>query len=276
MRRFLISTLMLLLAASPAAASLERLFAPDAELEHQIWTQHSTGSTLTVDHAAWDGFLTRYLREGADGINRVAYGDVADADVTAVEAYLDRLQAVDPTQLDRPEQLAYWINLYNAQTVQLILANRPVGSIRDLGEGLFAIGPWDEKLVTVKGRALSLNDIEHGIVRPVFDEPRIHYALNCAALSCPNLGAKAYRGATLEQALAKAERAYVNDPRGVRMVNGQLVLSSIYNWFREDFGASEADVIARLSRYAAGDAKAALAGRSKVDRYEYDWSLNGN
>ncbi|MEM7506455.1 MAG: DUF547 domain-containing protein [Pseudomonadota bacterium] len=275
-RRFLISALMFVIAASPAAASLERLFAPDSELEHQIWTEHSAGSTQTVDHSAWDSFLAQYLSEGADGINRVAYGKVTAADVAAVDAYIATLQAVDPVALNRAEQLAYWINLYNAQTVALILANRPVESIRDLGEGLFAVGPWDKKLVTVKGRELSLNDIEHGIVRPVFNEPRIHYALNCAALSCPDLGKKAYRGATLDKTLAEAERSYVNDPRGVRLVNGQLVLSSIYNWFREDFGANEAAVIQRLSKYATGDAKAALDGRSKVDDYAYDWSLNGS
>ncbi|MEM8790641.1 MAG: DUF547 domain-containing protein [Pseudomonadota bacterium] len=275
MRHFLIAALAALLLASPARAGFERLFVPKVALENPVWLEHSEGSGETVDHGAWDGFLARYLETDTAGINRIAYGDVTEADRAALDSYLQRLQDVDPRKLDQPEQLAFWINLYNAETVDVILENYPVDSIRDISTGLFGLGPWDDKLVTVIGRKLSLNDIEHGIVRPVYGDARIHYALNCAAASCPNLGKKAYRGATLEQELASAERAYVNDPRGISRRNGLLVISSIYVWFREDFAQSEEGVLDYLRQHADGPAKAALDGKARADDHAYDWALNG-
>ncbi|MEM8840321.1 MAG: DUF547 domain-containing protein [Pseudomonadota bacterium] len=274
MLRFFVFTAVLFAATLPARAGIERLFAPGANLENEIWLEHRPGSTVRVDHTPWDQVLAAHVETGSDGINRFDYAAVSPSERAALGAYLTALQGVDPTTLDRDEQLAFWINLYNAQTVATILAHYPVGSIREIGSGLFSSGPWDAQAVTVLGRELSLNDIEHGIVRPVYREPRIHYALNCAALGCPNLGARAYRGASLEIALTTAEAAYVNNPRGVRLDGGRLVLSSIYNWFREDFGASEADVLDRLRTVASGPAAAALKGRTEVDAYAYDWRLN--
>ena len=273
-RSLTIALAALALSALPASAQLSRLFVPDKELEHPVWLEHSKGSTETVDHTAWDGFLGRYVSTDDAGINRVAYAEVSDNDTAELKSYLTALQRVDPATLDRAEQLAFWINLYNAQTVALILDAYPVESIREVNGGLLGSGPWGDEVLTVKGRTLSLNDVEHGIVRPVFEDARIHYALNCAALSCPNLKATAWQGATLDRELDEAERAYVNDPRGVRLENGKLVLSTIYSWFREDFGANESEIIARLKRSANGRAKAALNGRSEIDDYAYDWSLN--
>ncbi|MEL6476311.1 MAG: DUF547 domain-containing protein [Pseudomonadota bacterium] len=273
-RTVLFAIASLLLSPPPASADLSRLFAPKASLKEEVWLEHSAGSAVTVDHSAWDGWLGRYVATDGDGVARVAYGAVTAADRQVLEGYLAALQAVDPAGLNRDEQLAYWINMYNAVTVDLILDHYPVGSIRDIGSGLLDTGPWDRELVRVKGRALSLNDIEHGIIRPVFNEPRIHYAVNCAAISCPNLAGKAWTGAGLEADLAAAERSYVNDPRGVRVEGGSVVLSSIYNWFREDFGASEAAVLARLAGVAEGALAETLAGKGAVDSYAYDWALN--
>ncbi|MEM8697922.1 MAG: DUF547 domain-containing protein, partial [Pseudomonadota bacterium] len=103
---------------------------------------------------------------------------------------------------------------------------------------------------------------------------RIHYAVNCAAIACPNLATRAWQGASLEADLTAAERSYVNDPRGVRIEGGKVILSSIYNWFRDDFGASEADVLTRLAKVAEGGLAAELTGRRAVDDYAYDWALN--
>ncbi len=274
MLRAFVFTAVLFAATLPARAGLERLFAPGAELENEIWLEHQPGATLKVDHAPWDALLAAHLEPGADGINRFDYAGITAPERAALAAYLAALQDVDPTTLDRDEQLAFWINLYNAQTVATVLAHYPVGSIREIRLGIFANGPWDADMVTVLGRTLSLNDIEHGIVRPVYQDPRIHYALNCAALGCPNLGPRAYRGATLDAALAAAEAAYVNNPRGVRLEEQRLILSSIYNWFREDFGDSEAEVLDRLRTIATGATATALAGRTQVDLYDYSWRLN--
>lgn len=256
-------------------ASIERAYLPEPELLAPGWDRMAPPPGATVDHAPWDAFLARYLTTDAAGVNRVAYGDVAAEDRTALVAYLETLQGVDIEALARDEQLAFWINLYNAQTVALVLDAYPVDSIRDITDGLLSVGPWDRKVLTIDGQALSLNDIEHRIIRPVFREPRIHYAVNCAAVGCPNLAPRAWRAEGLAAALEAAERAYVNHPRGVRVgPDGRLTLSRIYIWFREDFGTDEAAVLARLATVAEPGLGARLDGRERVDAYAYDWSLN--
>ncbi|MEM9046452.1 MAG: DUF547 domain-containing protein [Pseudomonadota bacterium] len=274
MRAFLAAIMASLILATPARAGFERLFVPKSELIDPAWLQRTAGSSTTIDHQVWGQFLGRYVTKDGVGINRISYARVSSADRAALEGYLSDLRSVDPSQLDRDEQLAFWINLYNAQTVALILANYPVGSIRDISTGLFGLGPWDNPAVSILGQPLSLNDIEHGVIRPVYQDARIHYALNCAAVSCPNLAAKAYQGATLEQDLARAEHDYINDPRGVRLRNGLLVISSIYVWFREDFADSEAGVLDYLRRHAEGRAAEALSGKRRPDDHAYDWALN--
>lgn len=257
-----------------AIGALERLALPSVELEAPVWAEHAAGSEVRVDHDAWDLFLSAYVAPDGAGIHRVAYGAVTAADRAALKGYIGRLETTDPRRLDRPEQLAYWINLYNAVTVDLVLGAYPVDTIREIEGGLFDTGPWGEKVVEILGRPLSLDDIEHRIIRAVWDEPRIHYAVNCAAVGCPNLMPRAWRADTLEADFAAAERAFVGDPRGVRLEGGELVLSRIYFWFREDFGEDEAAILDGLRRVATGRAAAALRGRTAVDRYEYDWSLN--
>ncbi len=253
---------------------LERAFLPRVELLSEDFLVVADQERRSVDHGPWDRFLAAYVESDQAGINRLDYGSVSQADDQALNGYLADLQAIDPGELTRDQQLAYWINLYNATTVDLILENYPVESIRDIG-GFLEIGPWDRKVLEVTGHRLSLNDIEHRIIRPIYDEPRIHYAVNCAAAGCPNLMDRAWRAESLEADLATAERAYVNDPRGIRVEDdGSLVLSKIYGWFREDFGRNEAELLASLVDAAEPELKAKLEGRTGVDRYEYDWSLN--
>ncbi len=254
--------------------ALERAAIPSVELEHPVWEERDASSSATVDHAAWDAFLARYRSVDGAGMARVDYAAVTPADDAALDAYVDALEATDTRALAGPEQLAFWINLYNAATVDLVLQHYPVDSIREIEGGFFDTGPWDEEVATVLGRTLSLNDIEHRIIRAVWNEPRIHYAVNCAAVGCPDLGPEAYRGDRLEAQLAAAERLYVNDPRGVRLEGDELVLSKIFFWFRKDFGPDEAAVLERLRPVAEGRAAAALAGRTRVDSYAYDWALN--
>lgn len=253
---------------------LERAFLPKVELLSDDFLRVSATAQRTVDHDGWDRFLETYVEADGNGINRVDYAQVSQADRTSLVRYLDGLEAVDPAELTRDQQLAFWINLYNATTVNVILDNYPVESIRDIG-GFLEIGPWDRTIATIAGHRLTLNDIEHRIIRPIYDEHRIHYALNCAATGCPNLMDRAWRAESLEADLAAAERAYVNDPRGIRIDrDGALVLSKIYGWFREDFGRNETAVIASLLNAAGPELKDELQKRSRVDRYEYDWSLN--
>ena len=238
----------------------------------RFWDAHDAASTTTLDHAPWTRLIQTYRTVGADGVARFAYGRVTGADRAALQAYLAGLQAVAARGLQRPEQMAYWINLYNAQTIETVLAHYPVASIRDIriSPGLFSSGPWGRKLLRVEGQDLSLDDIEHRILRPLWRDPRIHYAVNCASIGCPDLAPQAFVAATLEADLDRAARAFVAHPRAVRVEQGRLVLSSIFDWFKEDFG----DLRKHLLQYATGEAAAALAQGATIASYRYDWALN--
>ena len=140
--------------------------------------------------------------------------------------------------------------------------------------GLLGLGPWNRKIVEVAAESLTLNDIEHRILRPIYRDPRIHYSVNCASLGCPNLAAKAYTGRNIEELLSKGERAYVNHPRGARFVSGRLTLSSIYNWFAPDFGDDDAEVLEYLASFADPELAERLRNYTGRIKYTYDWSLN--
>ena len=249
--------------------------APEAEL-WPYWQAHDAGSRQSVDHSRWADFLDRYLVEGGDGINRIRYGAVSDADRRSLDAYIEQLAGITVTGLDRDRQFAYWVNLYNALTVKVVLDHYPVDSIRDIdiSPGWFSSGPWGKELVTVEGKALSLDDIEHRILRPIWQDPRIHYAVNCAAMGCPNLMDRPYRAQDLDDCLDRQARRYVNHPRGFRFEDGDVIASKIYDWYQADFGNSEAGVIEHMMPYAEPGLEARLREIDGIDDYEYDWSLN--
>ncbi len=257
------------LPAGPAAA------APAADLWPR-WKAHAPDSDLEPDHGPWAAFLNRYLRRGADGINRLAYAAVTNADRDLLRRYVDALAAVTPADMARDAQFAYWVNLYNALTVDTVLDHYPVASIRDIdiSPGWFADGPWGKKLLTVDGADLSLDDIEHRILRPIWRDPRVHYAVNCAALGCPNLRPQPFTAARLDAMLDAGARAYVNHPRGARVRDGKLRVSSIYVWFRADFGGDDAGVIAHVKHYAEPELRRALSGVRRIASHDYDWALN--
>lgn len=259
-----------LAAAWPAGA------APEAKLWSR-WLAADPASTLTVDHGAWQGFLEAYVQAGPDGINRVAYAHVTDADRRALADYLERLEATPVSRLARPQQLAFWVNLYNALTVKVVLDHFPVESIRDIdiSPGLFADGPWGKTLIDVEGEAVSLDDIEHRILRPIWKDPRIHYVVNCASLGCPNLPMRAMTARNADALMTEAAGAYVNHPRGVRFEGNDLVVSSLYDWFKADFGGTDETVIAHLKRHAEGALKGRLNDARRIADTAYDWSLNG-
>ena len=156
--------------------SLEALFAPKADLWDR-WDARDPASTAAIDHSVWQRILDTYLSRDSNGLNRFAYGRISDADKRALDQYLGRLTQTPIRRFNRAEQLSYWVNLYNALTIKVVLADYRVASIRDIdiSPGLFADGPWNRKLVDVDGEAVSLNDIEHRILRPIWADPRLHY-----------------------------------------------------------------------------------------------------
>jgi hypothetical protein len=242
----------------------------------RYFSTNDPNATMTVDHSAWERILTAYVVPSPDRINRFAYGRVTAADKKALKGYLTALQGVKVTALKADEQRAFWINLYNALTIDVVLDHYPVKTIKDisLGGGFFAFGPWKKALVTVEGKALSLDNIEHDILRKVWRDPRVHYAVNCASMSCPNLMAKAFTAANLDKMLTQGARDYVNHPRGVQVRAGKVTLSRIYSWYRSDFGASDAEVLRHVAGFAEPALKKQLADIDTIDGYDYDWSLN--
>lgn len=259
--------------------SLEGLFAPDSE-PWPRWEGHDPNSGQRLDWNRYGAWLARNVVADADGVNRVDYSAIASGDRAELAAMIEGLQEIQVGALNRDQQFAFWANLYNAVTLKVVLDHYPVASIRDidLGGGLFGGGPWSADLVMVEGVALSLNDIEHRILRPIWQDPRIHYAVNCAAVGCPNLRIAAWQAETLDRDLDAAARGFVNHPRGVRPSSvgseAGLTVSKIYDWFAEDFGGDEASILAHLRRYAEGETAALLAAHGEIVGTAYDWSLN--
>ncbi len=255
--------------------SFEANFAPDAELWAR-WEAHNPLSAEVIDVSAWNEILATYVRPGSDGLNRFAYGAVSRGDRQKLKLFIAEQTALPISDYARPAQKAYWINLYNAVTVDVVLDAYPVESIRDIdiSPGLFADGPWGKDLVTIEGEDLTLNDIEHRILRPIWKDARIHYAVNCASVGCPNLQAEGFTGANVGDLLEAGARAYVNSSRGVSISNGRVTISSIYDWFFEDFGKEEEDVSAHLLAYADEDLAAELRSIGALHDAAYDWTLN--
>lgn len=251
--------------------------APKAELWAR-WQKHDAGSTQKINHGAWDSFLKQFVvAPHPSGIHRVRYQAVQPEDLRNLKNYLQAMQAVAISGHNRMEQKAYWINVYNALTVDVILGRFPVASIRDINisPGFLSRGPWGAKLFAVEGERLSLDDIEHRILRPIWKDSRVHYAVNCASLGCPNLQPLAFTGDNTEVLMEKASREFVNHPRGVSIQNGRLQVSSIYVWFQEDFGRDAEDLMEHWQRYANPKLADALEKYSGGLAHDYDWRLNG-
>ena len=235
----------------------------------EFWTDAAATSEV-VDHGEWQAFLDEYLVVAEDGVNRVRYDAAREAAAPGLYRYLRDMATLDPRQLSRDEQMAYWINLYNALTVRVVLENPGKNSIRRMG-GFFSIGPWGEPVVRIEGRDLSLDDIEHRILRPIWQDHRIHFAVNCASIGCPNLMGEAFRGDNLERLLDAGEQSYLQHARGFdREDNGKIHLSSIFKWYRQDFAPDEDGVLRYVERTLGLDA-GLLGGRVS---YDYDWLLN--
>ncbi|MBV6631438.1 MAG: DUF547 domain-containing protein [Alphaproteobacteria bacterium] len=257
-----------------ASAARPALAGPRADLWPR-WQQHNADSTASIDHSIWDDLLKRSVKLDQDGVARFPYARLSVIDRNSLRLYLEQMAETSPSEYNRDQQFAYWANLYNALTVQVILDHYPVDTIRDvdISPGLFANGPWGKKLTTVEDEELSLDDIEHRILRPIWKDPRIHYAVNCAAIGCPNLRQSAWLAETLDQDLDTAARAYVNNPRGAVIEDGDLTVSRIYDWFIEDFEI-DGGIVSHLRKYAEPELASNLRQFRRPDGFRYDWSLN--
>ena len=246
------------------------------------WQSHNAENSELIDHSAWQIFLDNYLVSNQlntesstiAGINLVRYAAVSKEDRGLLNNYLKKLESTAVSSFSRAQQRAFWINLYNASTVNLILEHYPLESITKISFSFFSFGPWDEELLTVEGEELSLNDIEHRILRPIWRDPRIHYALNCASLGCPNLLPQAFTELNTESLLEQGARDYINHPRGADVQDDSIILSKIYEWYQADFGGDEEGVLLHLQQYSTKERLKSLNAEELEIDYQYDWRLN--
>jgi hypothetical protein len=229
-----------------------------------------------VDHATWDRLLRKYVDR--DGMVDYAAWKASEADLGALKQYLATLIAADanaPTA--KQGKLAYWINAYNALTVQGILDVYPTSSIRNHTAKLVGYNIWDDLLLPVGDDEYSLNRIEHKILRKL-GEPRIHFAIVCASIGCPRLLNEAYTPQKLETQLAENTRDFFARRKNFQadLAGREVRVSSILDWFGEDFGPTQRKGLAGLAKYMPDEtAKRLVAGEDfSVSYLDYDWSLN--
>ena len=246
-----------------------------------FWETSDETSVEQIDHGAWQDILTAYLSAHSSGINKFDYAALkANAkDSSKLAKYLNYLQELDPRNYSRAEQKAYWINLYNALTVKMVVGAFPVDSIRDIcknrASGSQCSGPWDEVHAKVAGQDLTLDNIENDILRPIWKDSLIHYGLSCASCGCPDLCGTAFTAKNTETLLDTGARKYVNHRRGVDFMEDDfIIISSIYDWYAEDFGNNKQGVIKHLARYADEELAKRLGSFNGAIDYEYDWRLN--
>ncbi|MEM9663746.1 MAG: DUF547 domain-containing protein [Bacteroidota bacterium] len=260
--------LILLSFSACTSARVDRVVAPS-----------SVTAPTTFNHGLFDAVLQAHVTDGY-----VDYAGLQASD--ALTPYLAQLAATDPSALSREGQLAFWMNAYNALTLKLVVDNYPTASILRLSPvGIRGIpfviprvnSPFEVKVGEVGGQVRTLDEIEHDIIRPQFNEPRIHFAIVCAAVSCPPLRSEAYVADRLDEQLEDQARIFLNNPDKNRIParENKVEVSKIFKWFKEDFGDSDQALQAFLAPYFEGEVAAGLReGAYDVGYTSYDWSLN--
>lgn len=212
-----------------------------------------------VDHALWNGLLQTYVSDNGN----VDY-EGFDSDISKLNTYLSLLSDSPPeTTWNDDDRLVYWMNAYNAFTIKLILNNYPVESIKDIKD------PWNERFIPIGDKWYTLNDIEHRIIRKM-GEPRIHFALVCAAMSCPKLYNKAFTTSSLEEDLSVLTKEFLTDPTKNEITENSLKLSKIFKWYGKDFKTKDQDLIDFLNQYTTVD----ISPKAKKSFKDYNWKLN--
>lgn len=245
----------------------------------------TAGSTLVTqafaaepDYSTWNRILTSYYSP-AKGMD---YAGLKAHDMAAIQKLRQDLGKVNAASLNRKEQLAYWINVYNVNTTVTVLEGYPVKSIRDLStDPVIRLNVFKKQRVPTAGGMLSLNDVENGKIREGFKDPRIHFAINCAARSCPPVRTEAYTGDKLDAQLDDQARKFLSGPLGARVQKDgstlRIHVTKIMDWFGEDFTKWGGGKLSFLRRFVSADKQAmidAAGGKAALAYDDYDWSLN--
>ena len=222
-----------------------------------------------ISHAAFDKLLKKYVND--KGL--VDYKGFK-ADQTAFNQYLDLLSKNAPaSSWSKQEQMAYWINAYNAYTIRLILDHYPVQSIKDIGSKIkipFVTTPWAIKFFSIGSEKMSLDNIEHGTLRKKYDDPRIHFALVCASISCPRLRNEAYSAAKLDDQLDDQARDFLNNPAKNKISKSGAQLSKYFDWYKGDWSQNGQSVAKWVNKYSTTK----MADNTPVSYLDYNWKLN--
>lgn len=228
-------------------------------------------SVAKIDHSSWNAMLQKYVDH--DGL--VDYQNWKRDDVAALDTYLKELSRADlDAGASREAQLAYWINAYNAVTVRGILREYPTSSIRNHTAKLWGYNIWKQLFLKVDGKQFSLDSIEHKVLRPM-GEPRIHFAIVCASIGCPRLLNEAYVAATLDEQLTRNATDFFSRKQNFQVNGNRVAVSSILDWFGEDFGNSTSAVQKRIAKYVPKRHQPLLeSGRGRISYLDYDWNLN--
>ena len=244
--------------------------APDADVD-SFWDDSEPSSELRLNHSPWQYFLDEYLESAhPSGINRVKYNAVTKEDKAKLNEYLAYIGQFDPRQLAKDEQKAMWLNLYNALAVSLVLDDPSVSSIRQVRR---VSSPWKSPLIEITMQEISLDTIEHKILRPIWNDPRVLFGLNCASLGSGSLPAKVYTGDNVDNLLEQVTREFLGSPAGVTFNGNRAVVSSLFRWYRDDFVGG----VTGIKRFIAKHSTPEMAARINKTRrlsYQYEWALN--
>ncbi len=228
-------------------------------------------AAATFDYSGFDAVLKQHVNEAG----LVDYSGLAKDQ--RFQGYVATLKNADPSQLSRDGQMAFWINAYNALTLFHVMETKPSKSVRETSiPGLWTSTAFFRDKLPVAGKRMSLDDIESTILRPQFDDPRVHFALVCASRGCPPLPRFAYREENVQGKLEEETRQYLNSPRGTRIDRERNVLyvSKLFDWYREDFIRKSGSIEGFLRLYLEQDGVTFLDLKPKLDFLPYDWSLN--
>lgn len=241
----------------------------------EFWDDREESSPIKVNHSAWQSILDRYLDDQhPSGINRFDYYGVSSVDRQRLQDYLDYLQLLEPRQFNTAEQKAYWINLFNATVVALVIGNgEEVSSIRLIRTSFRRPFPWQREVLEVLTKKLNLDNIQNGIIRPIYKDSRMHYALHKGALGSPNLLKQAFTADNLDALLDKAATEFVNHPRAVSRNGNNIVLSTLYESYADDFSADQGSLISYLSTLLKPELAEQLEQFDQIN-FAYDWDLN--
>ena len=232
-------------------------------------TTYDTTGAAPVDHSTFDKLLKKYVNDKGL-VNYKGF----KSDVKVLDQYLDMLSKNPPaSSWSKNEQMAYWINAYNAFTIKDVVKHYPIESIKDIGSKIqipFVTTPWAEKFFTIGGEKMSLDNIEHGTLRKKYNDPRIHFSLVCASISCPRLRNEAYMPDKLDAQLNDQGSDFLNNPAKNKIAKDESKLSKYFDWYKGDWKDGGQSVVKWVNKYSTTK----ITDNTKIDYMDYNWNLN--